>query len=147
MKEKQKFALQGFFNGNNCAQSVITAYANEFDMDTGQLLRVASSFVGGMGKLQQTCGAVTGAYMLIGLRNSVLFDKDEEQKKATIMMVQEFQKRFVRLNGSDQCSNLITVDLKNKEGKEQFDREQMKENICSKCIASSIEILEGLFSN
>ena len=147
MKEKQKFAIQGFFNGKNCAQSVIAAYANEFDMDTGQLLRVASSFGGGMGKLQQTCGAVTGAYMLIGLRNSVSFEKDEDQKKATTMMVQEFKKRFVRLNGSDQCSNLITVDLKTKEGKEQFDREQMKENICSKCITSSIEILEGLFSN
>jgi len=123
MKQKQKFALQGFFSGKNCAQSVISAYANEFDMDTKQLLQVASAFGGGMGKIQLTCGAVTGAYMLIGLRNSVCIDNEDDQKKETPRMVQEFQKRFIRLNGSDQCSNLIKVDLKTKVGKEQFDRD------------------------
>nr|WP_321450104.1 C-GCAxxG-C-C family protein [uncultured Carboxylicivirga sp.] len=146
MKQKQKFAIDGFYTGCNCAQSVITAYANEFDMDTGMMLRVASAFGGGMGRTQQTCGAVTGAYMLLGLHGSKLYTDDAEAKVKTPLLVQQFHKKFEEINGSVQCSDLIKIDLKTDEGQEQFKREEMKEKICCKCINSSIEILESLLS-
>ncbi len=145
MKEKQENAIHAFYTGCNCAQSVISGYANKFNMDTKQVLNIASTFGGGMGRLQQTCGAVTGSYMLIGLFNSAQPIDEEEIKKNSVIMVQEFQKRFVEINGTDQCNDLIRVDLKTDDGQDAFKREELKEKICSKCINSAIEILDGLF--
>lgn len=146
MKNKQHCALLGFYSGKNCAQSVIIAYANELGIDAQQTINVATAFGGGMGSLQQTCGAVTASYMLIGMYNT---DKEEDEKLAkenSRSMVQEFQKRFISINGSDQCKDLIKVNLRTEEGKEQFDHLKLKDKVCSKCIISAIKILESLFS-
>lgn len=147
MKDKQKYALQGFYSGKNCAQSVIIAYANEFGMDTTQVMNISSAFGGGMGKLQQTCGAVTGSYMLIGMYNAEKIKDEAELKVANPIMVQEFNKRFIRINGTDQCADLLKVDLKTEDGRETFERKELKDKVCSRCVTSAIEILEGLFSN
>ncbi len=145
MKNKQKYALQGFYSGKNCAQSIILAYANEFGMDTRQAINISGAFGGGMGSLQQTCGAVTGSYMLIGLYNSAKNGYEAEVKANNKLMVQEFQKRFIRLNGSDQCVNLVKVNLRTEEGANEFDRLELKDKVCSRCISSAIEILDSLF--
>lgn len=147
MKEKQKYAIQGFYSGKNCAQSVIAAYANEFRMETDQALKIAGTFGGGMGRLQQTCGAVTGSYMLIALYNAEKLEDEAEIKNSNNRMVQDFNKRFVRINGSDQCADLVKVDLKTDEGQEIFNRDELKDKICSKCINSAIEILESILIN
>ncbi len=147
MKEKQNDAIHGFYNGKNCAQSVINGYAHEFGMDTEQVLNIAGSFGGGMGKLQQTCGAVTGSYMLIGLFNSNRLANEDEIKTTNVRMVQEFQKRFTEVNGTDQCSDLIKTDLNTEEGRQVFEQEELKDRVCSKCIKSAIEILDVLFKN
>ena len=61
---------QYFMQGYNCAQSVVAAFGDLFpEVDTEQLLKVAASFGGGMGRLRMTCGAVTGMFMLAGLEN------------------------------------------------------------------------------
>lgn len=145
MLDKKRYALQGFYEGKNCAQSVIMAYANEFDMDTNQTLKLALGFGGGIGKMQKTCGAASGAYMLIGMRNSAHIREEEIQQSTTTEMIQSFNKEFIRINGSDQCYELLRVDLKTDEGQAAFKAEDMKKEICSKCVTSAIDILEDLF--
>lgn len=145
MLDKKRYALQSFYDGKNCAQSVIMAFANEFDMNTQQTLKVASGFGSGMGKMQKTCGAATGAYMLIGLRNHETVETDEERKNVTTQMIQSFSDSFIQKNDSDQCSTLLGVDLKTVEGQNIFKKKDMKKEICSRCVTSAIEILECLF--
>ncbi|MCU4175855.1 C-GCAxxG-C-C family protein [Carboxylicivirga sp. N1Y90] len=145
MLDKKRYALQGFYEGKNCAQSVIMAYANEFDMDTKQALKLAQGFGGGIGKMQKTCGAASGAYMLIGMRNSAHIDNEHIQQSTTTEMIQLFNKEFIRINGSDQCNKLLNIDLKTEEGQASFKAKDMKKEICSKCVTSAIDILEDLF--
>lgn len=147
MEEKIKFALQGFYEGKNCAQAVIMAYANEYGMDTQLAMNMASGFGGGMGKLQKTCGAASGSYMLIGLRNTEKIDDDMQRAAATPKMIQNFNKQFVRINGSDQCSELLKLDLKTEEGKKRFQEKNLKDKVCSKCVSSAIELLEEMFNH
>ena len=61
-------ALSRFSEGFSCSQSVLAAFAPELGLDADAALRVSAAFGGGMGRLGDTCGAVTGALMVLGLR-------------------------------------------------------------------------------
>jgi len=63
--KKEDIAKSTFNNGYNCAQSVLTPFANQMGIDVSSTMKLASGFGAGMGRLQETCGAVTGAYMVI----------------------------------------------------------------------------------
>lgn len=69
MKTKAEKAIAYFNSGLNCAQSVFTAYAEEFNIDPELAISISCGFGGGMGRLQETCGAVTGAFMVLGMHN------------------------------------------------------------------------------
>ena len=77
MKRSEK-ALEYYSNGFNCAQSVIISFADILDFDEEAAIRMASGFGGGMGQMQQTCGAVTGAFMVIGYLRGKYKDGDEQ---------------------------------------------------------------------
>jgi C_GCAxxG_C_C family probable redox protein len=87
-----------------------------------------------MGRLGETCGAVTGAYMLISLIHG-----DDVEK--TYELVQEFSKRFIDRNGSTECRTLLNVDLIT--GDAEFALRQVQ-NICPNLVKDATEILEEL---
>ena len=66
-------AIQSFQSGMNCAQAVVTAYADRLKFDPDLAAGLSCGFGGGMGRLQQTCGALTGAFMVLGIHNSRLY--------------------------------------------------------------------------
>ena len=66
--DKVSHALSTFDSGFNCSQSVLTAFCNEFGLHDEPAFRIACGFGGGMGRMAKTCGAVTGAFMVIGLK-------------------------------------------------------------------------------
>ena len=63
---RSEIALDYFSKGFNCAQSVLISCADILKIEEEKALRIASGFGGGMGGMQETCGAVTGAFMVIG---------------------------------------------------------------------------------
>lgn len=63
-------AIDSFRAGNNCAQSVLLAFKDDFNFDENLASKISVGFGGGMGRLQEKCGAVTGAFMVIGLYSS-----------------------------------------------------------------------------
>lgn len=69
MKVIEEKAIVSFKAGLNCAQAVLTAYADDLSFDNNLALSVSCGFGGGMGRLQQTCGAVTGSFMVLGIYN------------------------------------------------------------------------------
>ncbi len=74
-----------FIGGFNCSQAVFTSFCEEFGFDKNTALKISSSFGGGMGLLNETCGAVTGAFMTIGLKFGRIRADDTETKKRIML--------------------------------------------------------------
>ena len=77
---KEKKAISSFKNGLNCAQSVVSAYTDEMKFDPGLALSLSCGFGGGMGRLQETCGAVTGSFMILGIHNCKKYQDNKDRK-------------------------------------------------------------------
>ena len=87
-----------------------------------------------MGRLGKTCGAVSGAYLLISLANG-------DDKEKTYSLIQEFSKKFIERNQSTDCMDLLGVDLIN--GDSHIAAEKVK-NICPNLVKDAAEILENI---
>ena len=88
-----------FSQGFACSQAVLSAYAAEHGLDKDAALKVSAGFGGGMGRMAQTCGAVTGAYMVLGLKHGAVSGQDQDAKQKTCRLVREFAERLTRLAG------------------------------------------------
>ena len=128
MKEK---AVAYFDEGKyNCCQAVVCAYCDEYGVDDRLVFKLAESFGGGMGGMQDTCGAVTGMFMAIGLHNSAGDKTDPRSTKAaTYEAVREMAKAFEEQNGSLYCRDLKAV----------VDGRQVVS--CKRCVETGAEIL------
>jgi C_GCAxxG_C_C family probable redox protein len=142
--DKVDFAVSSFKEGFNCSQSVFSTYSKLFDINHEVALRIAQGFGGGFARMGQTCGAVTGAFMVIGLKHGKVKAEDEEAKERTYEIVREFVKRFKSLNGSIVCKDLLGYDLDKPEELEEVEEKQICETRCPKFVQNSVEILEKL---
>jgi C_GCAxxG_C_C family probable redox protein len=132
--------------GFNCAQSVFSAWASELGLDRETALRVATAFGGGMGHRGDTCGAVTGAFMAIGLKYSRLRADDEETRDLAYSLVNRFVEEFEARHGSVVCRELLGFDLSTPEG-EQLAEERWPDRMpCRGLVRDAAEILEELLS-
>lgn len=98
--KKEELAISYFQNGFNCAQSVLSSYKDEINLPEEILLKVASGFGAGMGRLQETCGAISGAYMVLGLKYGQYKKEDKEANQKTYALVREFVrslKNYIKL--------------------------------------------------
>jgi C_GCAxxG_C_C family probable redox protein len=140
-------AVNAFRSDFNCAQSVLTAFADKFNFDRNLALCISSGFGGGMGRLQKTCGAVTGAFMALGVYNCRKYYTNKERKEYTYAMIQEFNERFQELHGSCDCRTLLNCDLNTEEGKAFARENNLFEIRCEKYIENAISILEDMMED
>lgn len=133
-------AIGYFRNGYNCSQSVLMAFADR----KGKAAMTAAAFGGGMGRMQKTCGAVTGAYLWFGMAYGAAGLPSEIDKTKVYGRVREFNRIFTERNGTDQCSELLGEDLNTPEGKENIARKGLSAKVCEKCIRDAVEIIESL---
>lgn len=96
-----------FLEGYNCAQAVFCAFEDVTGLPREAAARLSSSFGGGMGRLREVCGAVSGALMALGAARGYADPQDPEQKAAHYRLVQEFARRFQAENGSIVCRELL----------------------------------------
>lgn len=144
---KENKAIEKFRNGFNCAQSVLSAYTSDFNLEESTALGITCGFGGGMGKLQETCGAVTGSFMVLGLYNYRKHANNEDRKENTYTMVQEFDKRFKAIHGTIRCHDLINCDLRTEQGSQYARDNNLFEVVCEKCISDSLLILGQLIKD
>jgi C_GCAxxG_C_C family probable redox protein len=137
-------ALSNFRENYNCSQSIFGTYAPYYGLDRDIALKIATGFGGGMGRSQRTCGAVTGAYMVIGLKYGMGKKYDAEAKDKTYQMVNAFSKQFQEKNDSMICKEIIGCDINTQEGIEFFDQNELLEKKCFQCVRSAAEILEDI---
>jgi len=144
MTRKQEIALEAFRTGFNCAQSVISVFVDQLGYNYEQAMQTASGFGRGMGKLQATCGAATGAFMVIGLYTSGRYPDISVQKVKNNEIIQAFNKQFMEQMGARKCIDILGVDLSTREGQLKFEEDQLKSKVCEKCVATAVNILEEL---
>ncbi len=137
-------AIQNFRSGLNCAQSVLATYSSRFGMDENAALTVSCGFGAGMGRLQETCGAVTGAFMVIGVHVGKQYPENSMRKSVSYKLIQDFEAEFTKMNKSIKCMDLINVDLRTDEGQKQFSERMLGTKVCEKCIANATEIIDRL---
>lgn len=100
-------AVALFRQGYNCAQSVFAAFADLLDMEESYALRLASSFGGGVGRLREICGAVSGMEMVCGVLYGYDTSNDDQRKAQHYARVQALAFAFREKNGSYLCRDLL----------------------------------------
>ena len=101
------YAAELFMKDYNCAQAVAVAFCDVTGMDPEQTAKLASSFGGGIGRLREVCGAVSGMVMVAGILYGHDLPKDDEEKKNHYALVQELVKKFQAQAGSYICRDIL----------------------------------------
>jgi C_GCAxxG_C_C family probable redox protein len=145
MSVKTDLAKQYHEQGFGCAQAVLATFAQEYGLSEEAALRIATGFGSGMGRMCEVCGALTGAFMVIGLKHGkVVMDGSRygTNTESTYRLVAELAKKFEARNGSIYCRNLIGHDLSDPEEREKVVRLGLFTTTCRKCILDSVELLD-----
>ena len=96
-----------FMAGYNCSQAVFCTFCDETGLDLDTAARLSSSFGGGMGRLREVCGTVSGALMALGAIQGYADPRDRNAKTAHYHLVQEYARLFREQNGSIICRDLL----------------------------------------
>jgi C_GCAxxG_C_C family probable redox protein len=143
MSDRTKQAVSLFKQGCSCSQAVLAAYADRFGLDGRTALKLASGFGGGM-RMGEVCGAITGAFMVLGLAYGPDKPSDRQAKERTYGLVRDFAETFKSRNGSIMCRELLGFDLSTPAGQElaknrgSFDR-------CPELVREAVVVLEKIF--
>jgi len=141
--KKSQLAIENF-KTLNCAQSVLLSYARELNLDEMTALKIAAGFGGGMA-MAETCGAVTGAYMVLGLKAQSEDKTVQEIKTETKVAVKKFNELFIAKHGSLNCKKLLGVDISTPEGSAEANERNLFDTVCAELVGSAAEILETEF--
>lgn len=144
--EEGKYAVKAgeyFKQGYNCSQSVVLAFAELCGMDTTMALKISSSFGGGMGRLREVCGAVSGMFMVAGLLYGYDDAKDQMGKKEHYTRIQELAKAYEAENGSIVCRELLGLSQKKDEPTPSLrTAEYYKKRPCEELVRIAAGIME-----
>lgn len=136
-----------FRDGYNCSQAVLLAFSDVTGLDNDTAAKLASSFGGGLGRMREVCGAVSGASMVLGLAKGYSTPKDFEGKKAHYKLIQDFAARFKEKNGSIICRELLTGVKTVENGvPEQRSEDYYKKRPCPLLVRDAAEILDELLN-
>lgn len=136
-------AKSNFLQGYNCTQAIMLAFSDMLGIDEQTIKAVALPMGGGMGRLRQTCGGVSGAVMCLGL----IFP--QKSKNEMYALVQEFAKRFREKNGSINCGELLSgagVKVDTSPVADARTPDYYKKRPCPDLIADAADILEKLIA-
>jgi C_GCAxxG_C_C family probable redox protein len=130
------------FEKFNCAQAVFGACGPREGMSEQMCLAVAGPFGGGMGRMGEVCGAVTGAFMVLGTRCKEMATNPAEARGPLYERVNAFADAFRARNGSLLCHELTGCDLRTPEGQAQFKNRDLHHTLCQRLVTSAVELLQ-----
>lgn len=141
---KAENAVQCFNKGFNCSQAVFSTYCEQLGLDPSLALKIACPFGSGMGRMGETCGAVTGAYMLIGLKHGKYLPEDNAAKEKSFALLKEFNEHFNEIHGSINCKDLLRSDMQTPEGLQYIKDNGLWDKLCPIFIRDAAKIIEEL---
>ena len=107
--DKSQIAVNYFKSGANCAQAVLCAFAKECGLTESEAMRIASGFGGGMGRLREVCGAVSGMILVANILKGNSDPSDKAAKDAHYALIQELASEFKAENNSIICRELLNL--------------------------------------
>lgn len=134
---KGEIAESCFCSGYNCSQAVAMAFSNEINMDKKDVARLTIGFGGGVGRMREVCGTVSGATFVL----SALYG--ESDKGNVYKKVQDVAKEFEKENGSVVCRELLGLSEKSKisPNPEARTKEYYKKRPCPELVHQMADIL------
>lgn len=147
-KNHSQLAAELFQQGYNCSQSVFLAFCDEYGMEKDVALKLSSSFGGGMGRLREVCGAVTGMFMVAGMLYGYTNPKDQVSKTEHYQRIQQLAKEFEDENHSIICRELLGLGKgKDSPIPEVRSAEYYKKRPCVELVAMAAQIMEQYINN
>ena len=142
MSEKTEKAKELFKSGYNCSQAVLGVFCEELGLDFESAMKLASSFGGGMGRMREVCGTVSGMFMAAGLAFASASDSPVE-KGEHYKRIQELAKRFKDKNGSIICRELLQgIESSTAPTPSERNQNYYKKRPCVELVGDSVEIFE-----
>ncbi|MGI6162049.1 MAG: C-GCAxxG-C-C family protein [Christensenellales bacterium] len=144
MNSRTDSAINLHYKGYNCAQAVLGAFADKLGLDFETAMKISAPFGGGMGKLREVCGALTGAFMASGLL-CASDDTDPLAKQRAYSLTRELADQFKAENGSIYCWELLELPPPSENPDCTIDPDSPPHlRPCAQCIKSGVEIIERL---
>ena len=144
-KARRLFKEEGY----NCCQAVVLAYNDLFGIDDTTAAAMSSGFGGGMGRMREVCGSVSGMVMLAGLIAPAADPSIKVDRTRNYALVQDMAEEFRKMNGSIVCRELLGLVPAGssapaaKESPEPSDRtpEYYKKRPCEELVGISAKIV------
>lgn len=129
----------------NCAQSVLACCGAKLGMDRDLAVRLAAGLGGGLAR-GETCGAVSGAILVLGLRYASLDPQDAAAKAKVYELTRQLQKRFEQRNKTVRCNDLLGCDMATAAGQQQAREKGLLQSLCPKLVKDAAEIVEQMLA-
>jgi len=139
-------AISLFNQGYNCSQSILATYGPQFGLDENSAFKIACGFGGGMAQQGNTCGAVSGAFMVLGLKHGNTVVEDSNVKLETYELVQKFTKHFIARHNTTKCNDLLGYDISSPEDLQIMTEKNLFSTLCPGFVKDAAEILEELLN-
>jgi C_GCAxxG_C_C family probable redox protein len=133
-----------FSDGYLCSQSILITFAPLFGLEPGVAAKIGAPFGGGIARRGDTCGAVNGAFMVLGLKYGHISADDLESKEEAYRKVEEFIEEFQARNGSIGCNELLECDISTPQGLQSAYDQQLFSTHCPRFVADAVEIIDQL---
>jgi C_GCAxxG_C_C family probable redox protein len=140
--ERLQKAEDLFLQGYNCAQAVSCACTAAGGVPPELVAKLATGFGAGIGRSQETCGAVSGAILALGLRGGRALGDDKARTEETYAKVQALQRDFAALHGSCLCRELLSdCDLRTPEGQREFKERGYLRQRCAEYVKTAAALV------
>jgi C_GCAxxG_C_C family probable redox protein len=136
-------AVDWFCRGAACSQAIVGIYGPLVGLPREQGLKLSCGFAGGM-RMAQTCGAVTGAFMILGLKHAGPNCDQRDSRENVYAPIREFAAKFQQRNHTLVCKELLGCDISTPQGAQQATKEGLFRSICPKLVQDAAEILEEM---
>jgi C_GCAxxG_C_C family probable redox protein len=140
-------AVSVFNGGFLCSQALLSTYGVKYGIGRETALKVSAAFGGGISRMGKTCGAVTGALMVIGLKYGRVDAKDQAAREKTYGAALQFAARFSGRHGSIRCKDLLGYDLSKPEEYARARDEKLFHTACPQFVRDAAKILEEILKD
>lgn len=131
-------------NGYACSQAVLVSFAAELGIDEKTAFKISSTFGGGIGRTGETCGAVAGAIMALGLKYGYSDPPEDMTKTELYQKVNFFLEEFKEKHSVTKCKDLLGFDVSIPEENEIIKEKGISKEKCPNFINDAVEILEDM---
>jgi C_GCAxxG_C_C family probable redox protein len=142
---KSDLAKKYFKEGYNCCQAVVLAFASDMGLNETTALAIASSFGGGIGRLREVCGAVSGMCIVAGMMYGYTSPTDSTKKAEHYQLIQKMAAEFEEKNGSIICKVLTGIQKDHHIPTERTN-EFYKKRPCVELVGDAAKILENVIA-